>query len=198
MPKPAQQEKFRIKLNLLHPNEIPPSLPTRFLRWVISYGRFIVIFTEVIVVGAFVFRFKLDADLDNLKTKINQDLPYVQGLVADEALIKQTQLKLQTIGQGYAATPDWRTIFSDISTQMPTSLELTSLNVESAATDPQFLPIKLNGKTASTNDLGVFIRNLRNAKDDKDVKIFNNISLDSISFDKEEITFTVTGGVKKN
>src|SRR3989344_2931274 len=111
MAKSAPKKELRLKLNLLHPNEIPPSLPTRFLRWIVSYGRYIVIFTEIIVVSAFVFRFKLDADLDQLKTDINKDIPYIEGLIADEALIRQTQLKLQTIGTRFDDAPDWKRIF---------------------------------------------------------------------------------------
>jgi hypothetical protein len=197
MAKAAPKNQFRIKLNLLHPNEIPPSLPTRFLRWIVSYGRYIVIVTEVIVVAAFVFRFKLDADIDTLKTSINKDLPYIEGLIADEALIRQTQLKLQTIGNVYETTPEWQRIFDDISGEIPQSLRLTTLALDSTDDKIPYIGIKLTGQTSSTNDLGLFIRNLRNKKDKNNTKVFKDVSLDSLSFDKDSLVFTISGGIKR-
>lgn len=197
MAKAAPKNQFRIKLNLLHPNEIPPSLPTRFLRWIVSYGRYIVIFTEIIVVSAFVFRFKLDADIDALKTSINKDLPYIEGLISDEALIRQTQLKLQTIGNAYQTTPEWQRIFDDISGEIPQSLRLNTLALDNTDNKTPYLNIRMTGQTSSTNDLALFIRNLRNKKNKDNNKIFQDVSLDSLSFDKDSLIFTVSGGIKR-
>lgn len=189
MSEPAQKPKLRIDVNLLHPKEIPPKLPERFLRWLISYGRFIVIAVEIIVVASFITRFKFDADLDDLKRKINLDLPYVEGLAADEALIKQTQLRLTTINQNYTQTPDWQTVFNKISSQMPGSVKITSLSFEKNGNTGN-LSFKLNALTGSNTDLAVFLNNLR-----KDV-YFKDINLANISFDQEQIIFTITGGTK--
>lgn len=186
MAEPAQRPKLRIDVNLLHPKEIPPKLPERFLRWLINYGRFIVIAVEIIVVAAFVTRFKLDADLDELKRKINLDMPFVEGLAADEALIKQTQLRLTTIKQTYAQTPDWQTIFAKLSSQMPVSIRLTNLTMEKSG-ETKNLTFKLNALTSSNTDLAIFLNNLR-----KDTS-FKDVSLSNISFDQDQIVFTITG-----
>ena len=194
----AQKKELRLKLNLLHPNEIPPSLPTRFLRWIVSYGRYIVIFTEVIVVSAFVFRFKLDADLDQLKTDLNKDVPYIEGLISSEALIRQTQLKLQTIGGNYDNSPDWEKIFNNISDEMPLSATLQTLNIDNSDEKTPFLAFKIIGSASSSNDLGVFIKKLREKKDQANTKVFKDISLDSLSLDKNKLEFSISGGVKRN
>lgn len=197
MAKSAPKNQLRLKLNLLHPNEIPPSLPTRFLRWVVSYGRYIVIFTEIIVVSAFVYRFKLDADLDTFKTSINEDVPYIEGLISDEALIRQTQLKLSTIGSVYDFTPNWKRVFTDISSVIPISVRINSLSIDNADPKAEYVPVKFVGQTNSNNDLGLFIRKLRDKKDTSDNKMFNNIVLDSLNFDKDELIFSISGGVKR-
>jgi hypothetical protein len=197
MAKTAPKNQLRLKLNLLHPNEIPPSLPTRFLRWIVSYGRYIVIFTEIIVVSAFIYRFKLDYDLDNIKTSINKDLPFIEGMIADEALINQTQSKFQTIGTVYANTPSWKRIFDNLSSEIPPSVRINSLNLESNDAQNEFLNIKLIGRTTSINDLGLFIKKLRTLQDAQGTKLFKDIALDSLNYDKQEILFSLSGGTKR-
>lgn len=185
MTTPAQRSKLRISLNLLHPKEIPPKLPERFLKWLITYGRFIVIFVEIIVVAAFLARFKLDADLDDLKRKINLDLPYVEGLSTDEALIKQTQNKLALISKTYSNSDRWQEIVLDLSSQIPDSIIFTGLLLEEK--DDGSVSFKISGTTISNSDLGIFLNNIR-ALDH-----FREINLASISFDQQQILFTITG-----
>lgn len=197
MAKTAPKNQLRLKLNLLHPNEIPPSLPTRFLRWVVSYGRYIVIFTEIIVVSAFIYRFKLDSDLDTFKTSINKDVPFIEGLIADESLIRQTQLKLETIGGIYDSTPNWNRIFDNISTEIPQSLRINSLTIDNGDPKAEYLSVKFTGQTSSNNDLGLFIRKLRDKTDDQGNKMFSNIVLESLNFDRNELIYSISGGVKR-
>jgi hypothetical protein len=40
------------------------------------------------VPSGFVYRFKLDYDLDTIKTSINKDVPFIEGLISDEKLLK--------------------------------------------------------------------------------------------------------------
>lgn len=181
--------KLRINLNLLHPKEAPLKLPARFLKWLITYGRFIVILVEVVVVAAFLTRFKLDADLDDLKRKINLDLPYVEGLATDEALIKQTQTKLALIDKTYLNSDKWQDTIVEISAQMPQSIVFSGLLLDEK--DEKSVNFRITGSTQSNSDLGIFLNNLRSLEDLKE------INLASISFDKSEIIFTITGSKSK-
>lgn len=185
MPSSAQPPKLRINLNLLHPKENPAKLPERFLKWLITYGRFIVIFVEIVVVAAFLGRFKLDADLDELKRKINRDLPYVEGLFVDEALIKQTQNKLALIDKTYSNSDKWQEVVLDLSSQIPESIQFTGLQLDEK--DESSLNFKITAITVSNSDLGIFLNNLRA------VSNFREINLASISFERNQIVFTVTG-----
>src|SRR5438270_3459420 len=97
MPNPVQKVFAKINLNLLYPQGIPEQLPLRFLKWLISYGRFIAVAVEILVLATFIARFKLDADLSDIKQKIKDQAPYIQALSIDEAIIKETQLRLSTI-----------------------------------------------------------------------------------------------------
>lgn len=180
-----QSSKLRIDLNLLHPKEAPAKLPERFLKWLITYGRFIVIIVEVIVVAAFLTRFKLDADLDNLKTKINQDLPYVEGLEPDEALIKQTQTKLGLIDKVYQNSEKWQEVVVEISSLVPQSITFSGLALEEK--DEQSVNFRISGTTISNSDLGVFLNSLRKAEG------FKEVTLASIAFEQNQIVFTIAG-----
>ncbi len=189
MPKSALNSPFRINLNLLHPKEIPPPLLQRFFRWLLTYGRFIVIVVEIVVVSAFLMRFKLDADLDNLKREIEKDLPYIEGLESYEAQIKQTQLRLSTFDKIVLKGPDIKKSLEDISSQIPSVIKLTSVNFEPIASTENS-KFRVNGTSTSNADLGFFIQNLRKSED------FKDIDLTSISFNEQEIVFTISGETK--
>lgn len=181
----AQASKLRIDLNLLHPKEVQTRLPEKFLKWLISYGRFIVILVEVVVVAAFLTRFKYDADLDNLKTKIRQDLPYVEGQATDEALINQTQTKLALIDKTYLSSDRWQEAIIEISSLTPNSIQFLGLLLEEK--DEQSVSFKINASTLSNTDLGIFLNNLRGQDNLRDINLAN------ISFDQDQILFTITG-----
>ncbi len=181
----AQIPKLRLKLNLLYPQGLTDKLPIKFIKWLISYGRFIVIAVEIIVVTAFVFRFKLDANLDNLKRKINNEKPFIEGLSADEALIKQSQFRLTTISSKYKEMDNWAEIFPTISKHVPAQVRFTSVSLEKD--EKSKIGFKINGKSKSNIDLSNFINNLK--KDEK----LKNINLETVSLDQGEINFTISG-----
>lgn len=189
MAESAQASKLRIDLNLLHPREAPAKLPERFLKWLITYGRFIVIFVEIIVVSAFLARFKYDADLDVLKGKINQDLPYVEGLATDEALIKQTQIKLDLVDKTYIDSEKWQEAILSVASQLPKSIVFSGLQLDGS--DTQVVKFRIAGSTPSNSDLGIFLNSLRKTPG------FKEINLASISFEQNQIVFTITGSKVK-
>lgn len=191
MAKPAQKKRpFRLHLNLLYPQGVPLKLPLRFLKWLISYGRFIVVFVEIIVLACFAYRFKLDADLADLKEKINNQVPYLESLSIDEALIKQTQLRILNIQKVYSFSPFWVKTLTEISNQIPSQVRLTNINLEKAPPPSSGVSFKLAAQTPSNNDLAVFLNALKKSPNLKD------ISLSSISFEQDQIHFTINGGTK--
>lgn len=180
---------LRVILNLLYPQGIPQKLPVRFLKWLISYGRFIVVIVEIVVLVSFALRFKFDADLADLKEKINSQVPFLESLVLDEALIKQTQLRLASIRSTYTFAPMWSKTLTELSSQMPTGIKLTSLNLERAPQDSG-LTFKVGAQTPSNNDVAVFLTSLKRSQ------FFKDINLASVSFDQGVIVFTIIGTAK--
>lgn len=180
---------LRVNLNLLYPQGIPQKLPVRFLKWLISYGRFIVVIVEIVVLACFALRFKFDADLANLKEKINSQVPFLESLYLDEALIAQTQLRLSSIKNTYTFSPMWSKTLTELSSQMPTGVKLTSLNLERVSQEDT-LTFKVSAQTPSNNDVAAFLNGLKRSQ------FFKDANLASISFDQGVIIFTITGTAK--
>lgn len=188
--KPAQPKiRSRINLNLLYPQGVPQKLYIKFVKWLIAYGRFIVVGVEIVVLACFGMRFKLDADLADLKEKINGQLPYLESLVVNEALIRQTQLRLSNLRTTYTLSPLWLKTQEEISRLMPQEVRLITLTLEKHPTLPN-LVFKISAQTPSHNMLSLFVSGLRKSESLKD------ITLSNISYDEGEITFTITGSTK--
>ena len=67
-----------------------PSLDV-FIRWAITGGRFLVILTETIVLGAFLYRFNLDRQIVDLNDLIKQRQQIVAAVSGNEKLFRQIQ-----------------------------------------------------------------------------------------------------------
>lgn len=186
---PAPKAKPVININILFPQGIPQKLPIKFLKWLLSYGRFMAIAVEIIVVATFVIRFKLDADLNNINDQINHQVPYIQSLSEDEAKVRQLQFKISTVKRLYDSNPDINSILSAIASQMTSGTKLSTINID--ATDKQAgLQFRVNGVSSSPNDLSILLAGL------KQVKLFKDIALANISYDQGQLNFSISGGVK--
>jgi hypothetical protein len=184
-----KKDTTKIRLNLLHPQGMPEKLPVKFLKWLLLYGRYIVIVVEIVVLAAFVARFKLDSDLANLKDQIKTvAIPKIKGEQKTEQLIVLTQLQFDAIKTVYAKTPNWKQILSTISSKMPSSIRLNSLGFDNSTGKLQF---KLAGESSTNGDLAAFLQGLKS-----DDKTFADVTLSNVSFDQGSIVFSISGALK--
>lgn len=191
MVKTAQRTGSRLNINLLYPQGIMQKLPIRFIKWLISYGRFIVVVVEIFVLATFLYRFKLDADLATLNEKINDSVQYIENLSEDEALIKQTQLRLSIIKKVYSASSAWQNNYTKISAQTPVQVKFTNLSTEK--TESGFLQFKIVAQTNNISDVALFLKGLKESKGSKGELDFADISLTNISFEQGLIEFNISG-----
>lgn len=184
----AKNQKLSIfKVNLLVHKGDPVKIHILLLKWLLSSGRYIAIFVEIIVIVAVVMRYKLDGELSELKNNINERAAYIKTLSSDEALIKQTQFKLSTIKQMRRDNPDFAAILLDIAQQTPTRINLTNIAFSKPSPAAGF-GLSISGQTPSNVELSVFIKSLQ-----KD-PLFTDISLSNISFEGETV-FTIIGNL---
>lgn len=181
--------KFKINLNLLHPQGIPLKWPIQLIKWALSGGRYLGIAVEILVLIAFAARFKLDGDLTNLKEQINQQVPFIDSLSSQAQTIRETQFKLSVVKNAYSSSANWAQILKDLSSQTPPGVIYNSLTFNKPA-GSQNLELKITGQASSNNDLAVFLNGLKNHEK------FKNINLSNINFDSTGLIFTITGGLK--
>src|SRR4029077_863152 len=114
MAKTAHPGGTTLHINLLHPQGEPLQTPQKFFRWVLSYGRFIVIVVDIVVIGCFLMRFKLDADLQSINHQIQAEEDHISSQSTQETLVKQVHQQLQIVKQTYDNAPDWQTFLPAI------------------------------------------------------------------------------------
>lgn len=181
MPK-SKNPKLAINLDLLKPESNPEKLFTRIIRWLLSSGRYIFIFVEAVVLIAFISRFKLDADLASNKEKIEEQIPYIENQKSLENLIKQTQLKLSTIGSFKSNYSDYPQILQKISDQMPASIRINSITLQKNVTK---VIIEMNAIAGNNVDLSSFVAGL------KQDHTFSDISVTTVNFEKGTLNFSL-------
>jgi Tfp pilus assembly protein PilN len=87
----------KILINLLGLEQQEHSPLGRFIGWVTTYGRYIMVTTEMIVLVAFLSRFSLDRQLTDLKDEIQQKQDIIAANQDLEIDFRQTQDSLNKI-----------------------------------------------------------------------------------------------------
>lgn len=178
---PAKTHKLSIRLDLLRPQSSPEKLPIKFLRWLLSSGRYMFIFVEALVLVAFISRFKLDADLANKKEEIDQEIPFIESLKPYEVLIRQTQLKLSTIVAFHTNYPDYPQILKKIADQTPLGVKIINLNLQK---DVDKVTIAISAQAQTNNDISNFITGLKEAG-------FSGVTLASVGLEQGIIRLVI-------
>ncbi len=82
-------------INLIHKKN--DSLINDFLDWLLSVGRLLIIITEFVALGTFIYRFSFDWQISDLHDKINKSSVIVKYLGTNEDAYKNLQKKLSFI-----------------------------------------------------------------------------------------------------
>lgn len=117
-------------INLLDQNGPTNSPWNRLVVWITTYGRYIMITTELVVLLAFASRFSLDRKLTDLKENISQKQEILEVNVDVEKEIRDTQDKIVAIKQilqGEGTTVD---ALMAVNTLLPTGTALDSLSID--------------------------------------------------------------------
>lgn len=184
--KPKIPSLFRV--NLLIQRGQKEKLYVKLIKWALSSGKFIIIVVEMITIGAFIYRYKLDADLTDLQDQINEKIPFVKSLSTAEQEIKHFQFQLTTISKLKSENRDFNKHLLELTKIIPKNIQLTNISFDRNQAYPQ-TSISLTGQTPSNLELSVFLKELQQNPN------FSDITLTNISFD-EGTTFTITGNLK--
>jgi hypothetical protein len=134
-------------VNLLPPSDFELSLWGRFLGWVVTIGRYVIIVTELVVIMAFLSRFKLDEDIRTLNQDVGSKKNFLESSSPSEANFRQTQARLLAVEKmlNYQWQPDEALL--KLAIEIPKESKLSSLLLTSKQ-------VVLSGYTVDENILG--------------------------------------------
>jgi Tfp pilus assembly protein PilN len=85
------------QINLLPKKDLADTALGKVLKFSLTYGRYIIVGTQLIVLLAFFSRFKLDRELTDLQESVEQKQTIVESLVEFENEVRLIQDRLATI-----------------------------------------------------------------------------------------------------
>jgi len=144
-----------------------PRVLDQVVSWTLTIGRAVVILTEVIALGAFIYRFSLDRQLIALHDKIAQEESIVNLLQKNENSYRNLQNRLSLASTIIDSEQQSITNYQSIMATIPPGVFLKSLII-----DPQL--IKINVDTPTTAAVSALISNLKN------YPAITNVSVDKI------------------
>jgi len=159
----------------------------KFLKWLLNIGRWIVIVTEMIVIIAFLSRFKLDRDLTNLNETVKQKQAIVKASADFEKDFRFLQKRLSTIeglGKNQLEADKILEIFSGVT---PAGIQLSNFSLRGEK-------INLTAAADSETTFAVFLQNL------KQESKLASLALDKVIVSEEQfgqIVFTLTAELKE-
>ncbi|TSC54422.1 MAG: Uncharacterized protein LiPW31_121 [Microgenomates group bacterium LiPW_31] len=159
----------------------------KFLKWVLTVGRYIVIITELIVILAFLSRFKLDRDLTDFNEKVKQQQAIINASAQFEKEFRFLQKRLSTI-EGLRKTQlETDQILTELGDITPVDVYLDNF----AVAEKQ---ISLSAKALSEAGLATFLNNLKASPK------FTKLTISNVSSGMEEgvgISFKLKSELKE-
>jgi Tfp pilus assembly protein PilN len=175
-------------INLLPQEEFASTTFGRVLAWGLSTFRVIVIITEVVVMGAFLSRFWLDARVSDLNDEITQKSAVIEATSQFEEEFKSAQKRLGIYTAIAADDTTAASTLEAITSHIPTNVTLTTYSylVDSAS---------VKGYSASERSIAQFIANLESEEGFGDVSLTQlGASEDQASQLLFSIDITLKGG----
>lgn len=174
----------QIEINLLPKDPFFSTIIGKILKWSLSAGRYIVIFTELVVIMSFIARFTLDRQVTDLNSSINQKKQIILSYGDTEETFRTIQEKITQYKQTEQETNIVET-FESISNVMPEGIVLNELSIRPTN-------VIIAGQTLSQNSFNLLINNLQLSSK------FSNINVSEIesSKDKPGLSFSIKADTK--
>ena len=143
-----------ISINLLGDSDMDHTPVGRIVGWAVTYGRYIMIGTEIVVLLAFISRFSLDRKLTDLKEEVTQKQDIIEANLSFEKDIRALQEKLEKIKVLINQPVNPLTAVSLFQTILPQGVYLKSYDLNKNT-------LTVQAVAGSTDAFAQFMRNLR-------------------------------------
>jgi len=180
---------FRKKgsINLLPKDSFESSWLGQFLTWALVFGKWTVIITQLVVVGAFVMRFGLDRRLTDLRREIEKEAALIRSFASIEKDFRLVQKQLIFIKPVVARQDETLGIVSRIEQITPSDVWYERISLSPGM-------VTLSAYSASIGGFSQFLQTL------KQDEAFSSISLGSLKSGTQQgakLQFEVTLGYGK-
>lgn len=155
-------------INFLLEDKLEKSPLGQFLKWALTTGRYIVVFTELIVIIVFLSRFKLDKDLANLHEEIAQKQTIITASAELENEVRFLQNRLAAINKAQKQSLETSLILKELGEIIPLDVFFSELEIQKSS-------ISLTGMSLSNTGIATFLSGLKSS--DR----FEQLDLKSIS-----------------
>ncbi|MCA9370057.1 MAG: PilN domain-containing protein [Pseudomonadales bacterium] len=160
-----------VTINLLPRDPFYASTFGRVMRWGLTTGRYLIILTEIIVIGSFATRFTLDRQITDLNASILQKEKRIQAYGTLETDVRVAQ-KRTTDYSEYKTQANIVEIFPEITAITPDQVTFNTLTINDAT-------VVINGVANSQTIFTTFINNLQLSPK------LNNIQVGNVSSPEE-------------
>lgn len=173
--------KKQENINLLPQEEFASTTMGRVLAWLLSTFRVMVIITEVVVMGAFLSRFWLDARISDLNDLITQRRAIIEASAEFEQNFRDAQQKLGIFTEVSAEETSASDTLSTITGLLPNDITLVTYSFFQNQAS-------VRGVSASERSIAQFIANLESADSIGEVSINQ---LGTAEGQTSQLTFTI-------
>lgn len=174
-------------INLALKDPFFDSVIGKTLKWALSVGRYLVIFTELVVIVSFATRFVLDRQVTDLNSSIEQKRNVVlsYGDLEDNFRMAQAKIENYTQVEQQANLAD---AFPSLSKIIPNDVVLDELTITQER-------VLLSGSTLSQDALNTLINNVQISSD------YHNVVLEKVETQGKNVpgyTFSLKANTKPN
>lgn len=155
-------------INLLPGDKLEKSPLGRFLKWALDFGRYIIVFTELLVMIAFFSRFKLDRDLAELQEEIKNKQNVIVASQELEKEVRFLQQRLDLIKKYQKQTGSSQLALNNFSQIIPLDVFLSRLDIDQTE-------VSFTGTSLSYAGLATFINGLQKSP------VFERVDFTSVS-----------------
>lgn len=156
-------KKLQYDINLLPKDPFFNTRMGRFLNWSLNAGRYIVIFTEMIVIASFASRFVLDRKVNDLNESIYQKQMIIQSQAEFENEFRLAQKKISSYQQ-IDQQINLVEIFPLLQQVVPSEVRLEKLTIKQEL-------ISGEGVALSSRAIDYFISNLQLSSHFSDINV---------------------------
>lgn len=176
---------LKLKINLLPEEDLQEKALGKFLKWSLSFGRYIIVGTEIVVLMAFFSRFKLDRQLTDLHEEITQKEAIVTFNQAFEKQTRDIQKQLEEIENIEHHHEFSLKLLDFLGKNLPKEVTLKKLSFSQEK-------LSLSGISLSSSSFIDFLARIR------DSEKFSQVVLQDLSQQgEEELEFKLTTNVSK-